>query len=384
MIEWHIITGEYPPEQGGVSDYTRLVAAGLVDAGHTVHVWCPTIESRMSHNQGGLNVHPVLGDISPPDLRRAGSLLDEFERPRRLLVQWVPHGYGRRAMNLPFCVWLWKRAKWNGDELNLMVHETFLPFKSGAWKQNVAAVVQRAMTVVLLNAAQRVWMSIPGWESRLRPFLIGRKIPFEWLPVPSNIPVVDDSRGIEEVRKRYAAHNQHIVGHFGTYGRHIGELLLNTLPEVMNDTPDCIVLLLGRGGESLRAMLVESHPNLASRLFTTGALEAADLSRHMSACDVMLQPYPDGISSRRTSAMAVLSHGVPMVTTKGELTETLWDNSRATLLVPVSDGGLAEAIKYLLDNAEQREALKAAGASFYKKHFDLSFTVSALCNRVHD
>ncbi len=26
---WHIVTGEYPPQPGGVSDYTEAVARGL-------------------------------------------------------------------------------------------------------------------------------------------------------------------------------------------------------------------------------------------------------------------------------------------------------------------------------------------------------------------
>src|SRR5262245_59769784 len=36
---WHLVTGEYPPQPGGVADYTRLVAQGLAAAGDTVHVW---------------------------------------------------------------------------------------------------------------------------------------------------------------------------------------------------------------------------------------------------------------------------------------------------------------------------------------------------------
>ena len=32
-IDWHILTGEYPPECGGVGHYTRLVARGLAAAG---------------------------------------------------------------------------------------------------------------------------------------------------------------------------------------------------------------------------------------------------------------------------------------------------------------------------------------------------------------
>ena len=42
MIDWHIITGEYPPQPGGVSDYTRLVAEGLAAAGDAVTVWAPS------------------------------------------------------------------------------------------------------------------------------------------------------------------------------------------------------------------------------------------------------------------------------------------------------------------------------------------------------
>src|SRR5919112_1432913 len=96
--EWHIITSEYPPASGGVSDYTRLVAAGLAASGDQVHVWCPPGEGAGVETPG-VSVHGVLGGMSPSDLRRVGRELDGFKGPRRLLVQWVPHGYGYRAMN---------------------------------------------------------------------------------------------------------------------------------------------------------------------------------------------------------------------------------------------------------------------------------------------
>ena len=41
-----------------------------------------------------------------------------------------------------------------------------------------------------------------------------------------------------------------------------------------------------------------------------------EVSVHLSACDLMIQPYPDGISARRTSAMAALAHERPVVTTR--------------------------------------------------------------------
>ena len=62
-----------------------------------------------------------------------------------------------------------------------------------------------------------------------------------------------------------------------------------------------------------------------------------DLSAHIAACDLFVQPYPDGITSRRTSAMACLSQARPVVTTTGHLTEPLWAESDAVALVDVDD-----------------------------------------------
>jgi hypothetical protein len=41
VVAWHLVTCEYPPQVGGVSDYSLAVATGLAAAGQTVHVWCP-------------------------------------------------------------------------------------------------------------------------------------------------------------------------------------------------------------------------------------------------------------------------------------------------------------------------------------------------------
>src|SRR6185503_16674955 len=112
MIEWHLITSEYPPQIGGVSDYTYLVGSALAAAGDEVHVWCPPSDGETPASQG-VAVHREFGRFAPADLSRAGRLLDQFPAPRRLLVQWVPHGYGYRSMNIAFCLWLWKRAKLN-------------------------------------------------------------------------------------------------------------------------------------------------------------------------------------------------------------------------------------------------------------------------------
>ena len=200
MLTWHIITGEYPPVIGGVSDYCQVVAEGLAASGDDVHVWCPPLPEVSASN--GVTVHPTLGRISRRDLRAVDLLLDRFPPPRRLLVQWVPHGFGYRSLNVGFCLWLRQRAR-RGDRVEIMVHEPYLAFGGGALRWTAAAAVHRLMTVILARAARRIWIAIPDWERRWRPYLLGRDVPFTWLPVPSSLPEPSPD-DVRRVRDRYA------------------------------------------------------------------------------------------------------------------------------------------------------------------------------------
>ena len=105
----HILTCEYPPQPGGVSDYTHLLAGGLAAAGEEVHVWGPAADGP-APDQPDVTVHRDLGGFRLADLGRMDRALNAFPRPRRLLLQWVPHGYGWRAMNVPLCAWLGERG----------------------------------------------------------------------------------------------------------------------------------------------------------------------------------------------------------------------------------------------------------------------------------
>lgn len=377
MREWHLITSEYPPQLGGVSDYTCGVARGLASEGDGVHVWCPPADSATAAC-AGITVHRELGRFTSADLRRVGEELDRFSRPRQLLVQWVPHGYGFRSMNIGFCRWLRERAR-RGDRVDLMVHEPFLSFGEGSWRQNVPALVHRLMVTTLLRAASRVWVSIPEWEKRLRPYTFGRDVPFEWLPIPSNIPVVEDAAGVQAVRQRYAPDGRLLVGHFGTYGQTV-TLVLDPILSALPDTGFAgRVLLMGAHSDNYRDLVLKREPRLASFVQATGALAPEDLSRHLGACDLLMQPYLDGVSTRRTSFMAGLSHGKPIVTTAGHLTEPFWGDSGAAVIVPGGDArAFVESLDRLCSDEGSRKRMGKAAKKLYDERFDFSHVIARL------
>ena len=88
------------------------------------------------------------------------------DRPDRILVQYVPHAFGLKAMNLPFAAWIAVRARWVAP-VWVMFHEVAFPFVRRPLRHNVLAVVNRVMARAIAGAANRVLVSIPGWNHLL-------------------------------------------------------------------------------------------------------------------------------------------------------------------------------------------------------------------------
>jgi glycosyltransferase involved in cell wall biosynthesis len=374
---WHLVTSEYPPQHGGVSDYTSRLAATMARQGEEVHVWCPGT-SGLEITQDGVHVHRDFGKFRPVDLRHVAQALDRFSGPRRLVVQWVPHGYGYRSMNLAFCWWLERRSARHQDHITLVVHEPFLTFRWLSMRQSAAALVHRLMILLTLRAAKRVLVTIPEWERRLRPYAFRRDVQFGWQPIFSNIPVLRDPSRTPAIRAQFAAGGQLLIGHFGTFGSLITPLLRPIL-QSLTDEGQCHILLMGEHSDEFREQLISEQPQIAGVLHATGRLSADELSSHLAACDLMIQPYPDGVSSRRGSFMAGFCNGLPTVTTTGWLTESFWADSGAVALAPAGDAAaFLTEVQRLGSSAAQRERMSRAARSLYDERFDISRTVAAL------
>jgi glycosyltransferase involved in cell wall biosynthesis len=372
-VDWQMLTGEYPPQPGGVSDYSRLVAHALADAGDRVTVWAPPCAAP-DEAYPGVEVRRLPDNFGRRSRQLLDRYLDALPGPRRLLVQYVPHAFGCKAANVPFCFWLRSRRR---DALWIMFHEVAYP-RGVAYSmaENALSVVTRWMAAIVGRAAQRIFVSIPAWQPLVRS-IIATDTSIQWMPIPSSVPFVADPSGTALIRAR-VGQGHPLIGHLGTYGRLIQPMLRASLPALLAGT-DCRILLLGRGGDGFRDLLIGDHPDLASRIVAPGEQPADELSRYVSACDVMLQPYPDGISSRRTSIMVALSHGRPAVTTFGHLSEAFWTDCGAVVLAPARDpGALADATANLIADPIRLRELSVRARAMYAERFDLVHTVERL------
>lgn len=375
--QWHVITCEYPPQIGGVSDCASVTAAALLDDGHTVHVWCPpAVGDAPEAHVPGILLHRDLGRFTMTDLRRVGHALDACGGPRRVLVHWVPHGYGRRSLNVPLAGWLALRGIRHKDRIDLLVHEPFL-----AWSRRplplAAAIVHRVMLWLVARGAERVWVSIPAWVPLVKRYVPGR-VPVRWLPVPAPVGVVDDAARVAGVRRTLTPTGERLVGHFSGHSPLITDLLGPAIESVLK-ADSVRVVLIGRGSTEYLEGFLARRPHLAGRLQATGTVAATMVSLHLQACDVMLHPYPDGVSARRTTVVAALAHGAAVVTNEGPLSEPLWRESLAVDLAPAPDPEqLAARTLALLREPVRRTALGRRARRLYSQVFDVQHTIARI------
>ncbi len=373
---WQIITGEYPPQPGGVSDYTRQLACALADAGDDVHVWTP--EQAGTPTDPGVCIHPLDGGYGPSALVDLDAGMRKLGPNTRLLVQYVPHMYGCKAMNVPFCAWLASRrrpAPW------VMFHEVAFPVEKGQQlRHNLLGRVHRLMARLAARSAERIFVAVPRWEKQLQA-LTTLHGAVTWLPIPSNLPTRVAPAEVNEARWSLLADSGEVLlGHFGTYGGATTPMLEAALPNLLS-RPDRVAVMLGRGSAGFVTALRQRHPRLADRCLARPDLPAHDVARFLAACNLLLQPYIDGVSSRRGSTMAGLALGKAIVTNDGPATEPLWRDHRLVALAPSADGiGLVETVEQLLLDPNECAALGERAAAGYELFFSLRHTVDTLRN----
>jgi glycosyltransferase involved in cell wall biosynthesis len=325
-----------------------------------------------------VEVHRI-ARFSPLGLGRLDRELDRFASPRTILIQYVPHAFGWKAMNLPFAVWAARRAR-RGDDVRVMFHEVAFPWVRRPLRHNVLAAANRVMAALLVRACVRAYVSTTSWEPALRR-LAGRRLPvLVWTPVPSSIPDEAAAAAVAAHRAELTRGdpNARVVGHFGTYGPSVTQTLAPALRAVLGSRAEVRVLLLGAGGDRWRGELAGERRDWLDRIDGPGALPVEAIAGSLQACDLVLQPYADGASSRRTTLMAALANGVPVVTTVGFLSEPIWSEA-AVATVPAGDPDALARVAYeLLDAPDRRAALGQAGRELYEERFALRHTIAAL------
>ena len=110
-----------------------------------------------------------------------------------------------------------------------------------------------------------------------------------------------------------------------------------------------------------------------------------EVSRGLHAADLCALPFHSGASTNRSSMLAALDHGLPIVTTNGPATPAGFEKMFDVLLVPVNDrAALVGAIARLMDDPSLRKRMKDSGLAHKRTWASIAAETMAFYARVID
>lgn len=307
------------------------------------------------------------------------SLLQGLQQhPGELILQYRPTAFSGSARTQ--LRWFLKNLP-PQVRLHVILHRSFeRPAPSAScsyWL--LSPLLQLRMLWHLIRHAQRIYITstktLTLWHR-----LCAVKRTIHHLPVPSHISVVATPEKVRNLRCAFAQKNPFIIGTFSSFTEpEVLGVLRETLAVVLKKHSSWIWLALGRYSRGFVQFMQGSYPHLADRLQYSGELDPLALSAHLQICDVTLQPYHRGVSTLRTSAMAPLCHGLPLITSVGRKTESLWQSTGCARLVRWNHlGGYIHSVEFLARNPEQRKQLAQRGRSVYRRLFSLESNMELL------
>jgi glycosyltransferase involved in cell wall biosynthesis len=371
MPAFHILAPEYPPTIGGVSNYVGQLAKGLAEQGHRVEVWAPAPAST-DFQGSGARVHELTRGFDRAGRAAVTAALSTCPGAI-VLVQYVPLALGGADV----MAWLLRLP----GRLWVMFHEVAYPFERGQpLKHRVMAALTHAYALGLGRRAERILISTPGCERALG--LVGlRNTPLFWLPIPSNLPSEGERRPRTQVLRDVNLDPQAlVVGHFSTFGARVAEPLERELGSLLDHDERVQILLSGVGSVQFSARLLASRSGATARVRALGETTLEAAADSVAAADVLLFPYPDGISSRRTSVMGALALGKPVVTNAGPNTEALWSATGCVRLASLEPGELARATSELLGDPAARARLGERAREVYASRFSIAENLAKIAS----
>ncbi|MFC2015303.1 glycosyltransferase family 4 protein [Chloroflexota bacterium] len=364
------VTGEFPPMEGGVGDYTREIGLALRDLGCQVHV----LSSDQAGPVPGLTVYP---SIDRWNWSSWGAILDQIHEdlPDVVHTQYQAAAY---AMHPAINLLPWRLQRLGDDRPRSVVtfHDLKVPYlfpKAGLLRRWVVNELARRSDAAITTNREDFNSLERGLDKA--PALI---------PIGSNIaPQVPAGYDRDAWRARWGVGPEDLLlCFFGFVNDRKGvETLLHALELLASGSHNSAgVRLLFIGGQTgasdptnvaylakIQSLIVDL--GLEDRVLWTGYVPADQVTASFKSSDLCVLPYRDGVSFLHGTFHAALAHGLPILTSEPRVSlPELVDGTNVALVPAEQPRALAEAITALAANVELRLTL-ATGAQALSKLF---------------
>lgn len=281
-----ILSPGHPQEPGGVTDLTSRLVQHWTESGHQVHVASDRRETP-----------ELIGERWAAAGVRAG------------LLQYVPFLYGRRGLSR-YPEKVVDAAARHGIRSVVYVHEPWVPLTRPQWL--ITGPLQRIQLRRLVARVAASVTPVPAWQQLLTP--------------PPQVQYVGSTLGPVPRDDGGATLRAPVV--FSPFGAGLNWSWIAAAVRAIGASPGLIVL----GATEAEA---RGHENVAQWIAPgwdwRGRLSATETLALLARAPLVLAPFIDGLTGRRTSAAAALSAGARLVSSTGPLFDPFFRESPVVL-----------------------------------------------------
>lgn len=341
-----IITGEYPPLQGGVGAFSDILAHRMQKLGHDVFVFG---DNRIEQQSDLVPVTTFSGSWGYGALKAIqrwidGNQLDivnlQFQTAAYNMSPWI-HFYPH-FIKTPFVT---------------TFHDLRFPYlfpKAGFMRDWIVLHLAKVSDGVIVTNGE-------DWE-RIYPI---NKVTYT-IPIGSNILSTVTNINRDEWRKKANANpDDTLIVNFGFVNHSKGiDILLKAVAQ-LEDPSIKILMLGGRTGasdptnqdnsEEIDKLIIEL--GLEERVHWTGYVSDEQVSAYMQSGDMSVLPFRDGASMRRGSLLAAVFQATAIITTQPSA-EFEFDDTEMLFVPPNNIQELAKAIRLLANDKSLQTRLR--------------------------
>lgn len=361
-----LVTGEYPPMEGGVGAFTQELAQAMAELGHDIHIITSKAARPETANLKASEIkEPIalpFGQIHPCVRKWKWPALSEVvdvairQELDIINIQYQAAAYHMGSAAINFLPWRLKHVVKTAVTFHDLRVPYLFPKAGGLRKMAVHFMAKQADGSIATNP---------------QDFAALEKLPKTavcQIPIGSNITTTTlNASEIAAARAELGVEaDACLLGYFGFLNESKGaDTLLAAVAQLPVSTH--LVFIGGQTGASdpdnNQSFLGQLHQQikdlgLSERVHWTGFVDDRSVSIFLNAADMMVMPYRDGVSLRRGTLMAALAHGRPLLSTLPQTPTPELIHGKNCWLVPADDAeALIQAIQIMWSDGDLRERL---------------------------
>lgn len=370
-----LVVPTFPPDQCGVGDYTYQLALHLHAAGHRVVV--------LSTQRAAPPTVPVPFDFRPlihnwhfPDMKTVLDVVHDVH-PDVVHIQYHNEDYDAVEMisALPLCVRESHPEALVVSTLHNVRSFTFAP------RISMSVFLRFSDWLVITNEGDRDLL-LRDHPSHAHKYSV---VPAAGgLPCPAGILAQRDALRAQVRGELGLGPRDFLLGYFGFINEEKGiESLLYALRDLRATGFPAHLLLVGGLHSDREAEFSEYQASLLRMIESlglqpavtmTGYLEPDEASRRLVGLDLAVLPFRDGLTTKRSSFLSVLSHDVPVLSTRGPFVPNALVHRENVYLVPVGEpvataSALERGVRELHADPDLRGRIRLGGKRLFSEIF---------------